>query len=331
MNPSHPAVYKIAEAEPDKANAVPITANSTDPASFPCWLLHYKAGWTRFETNGLIQGDWLQYGWTHWCLDLPSLGTTASKEAPEERHGRIMQACEEARREVGKLPYGGPERQALHDSAMKLINQGTVELTATPVPSAGAETPREVSAEALSAAKRYIEENFKHPDAISELAEPAWMIEGVVQSAFAQLTAQREELQYKLAVLEKELSNRTIEREALMQTSIKYQSEVQELRADLSAARQERDAANSVLEISGLKLRSVTDQLTAAQSALAECGKDKERINLLEWLGETSFFPDWDDNGFWFAKMNGHYVNGTTLRQFCDAAIEARSIQGGAP
>lgn len=52
-----------------------------------------------------------------------------------------------------------------------------------------------------------------------------------------------------------------------------------------------------------------------------------ERVSLLERLGETAFFPDWDDNGFWHAKINGERVTGTTLRQFCDAAIAARAAQ----
>ncbi len=57
-------------------------------------------------------------------------------------------------------------------------------------------------------------------------------------------------------------------------------------------------------------------------------GEDGARISLLEHLGTVAFFPDWDDNGFWHAKIDGQRVTGTTLRQFCDAAIAARQPEG---
>jgi hypothetical protein len=72
-------------------------------------------------------------------------------------------------------------------------------------------------------------------------------------------------------------------------------------------------------------------QLCTLREEVAELRKDKERLEVLEILGETAYFPDWDDNGFWHAKVKGERVIGATLRQFCDAAIAARTTPPQTP
>lgn len=67
------------------------------------------------------------------------------------------------------------------------------------------------------------------------------------------------------------------------------------------------------------------DNIGMSRERFHQLCKDGERLSLLEWLGESAFFPGWDDNGFWFAKVNERRVIGTTLRQFCDAAIAAKN------
>ena len=68
-------------------------------------------------------------------------------------------------------------------------------------------------------------------------------------------------------------------------------------------------------------LRATPAQPTPPAGPDAELVAYKARLDVLERLGTEGRFPDWDDNGFWFSKIKGEYVSGTTLRQFCDAAL----------
>jgi len=98
------------------------------PPVFPCWLwpgdaVYCKPQWVH---RAGYAPDPVPTWYTHWSPDSPTAPEVRPDATQQEAaHARVMAACEEARKAVGKLPYGGPERQELHDSAMAKINAST--------------------------------------------------------------------------------------------------------------------------------------------------------------------------------------------------------------
>ncbi len=107
-------IHRIADKEPE-----------FDPTG-RCWLWDDQLHRWFSGSNCWDAPSCKVHGITHWSPDsltAPEVRPDATQQ--EAGHARVMAACEEARQAVGKMPYGGPERQALYDSAMAKINAST--------------------------------------------------------------------------------------------------------------------------------------------------------------------------------------------------------------